>query len=326
MSRAVLIPISLGVILFFLLLAPALLSRKKTDRPRAPQPVVRNAPTMGISQPENVVFTFSSAPPIPASLPVYVTQNYTRSRLEKLIQGVADDYAISSSPSSLFRSGLFTETWLSDGVEISLAEQGPTSTILFRQYRALRAPSPAVSPAETARSFVSQLFSFPSPIRLTETGSTKNVPEGLLILDSSLPSYIETVLFSYVIDTYPIISPPHAEAPVSVIVDSYGIVRASTVLPPPLTIARAGSVSLLSSEGILTNLSLQKGSIINAGKATENDVSGLVSFSSFIIDKTSVVYAYSGDTLTPAFLLHGFGSNNQGGHQEATFFLWAAAW
>jgi len=324
MNRNIKITVGLGLFLLLLSVFFFFFSRRAKQEPLPPRFVVRTAPLMGIDQPEGVVFSYSAPPSLPRSLPRYAIQEHSRGALESKIQENLRLYNIPSSPSSLLREGVFTKTWLGEGATLALNQERGVSVVSFHQFKAISPPGSPVEAVEAAQAFILGLISFPGPIRLTRSTTTQEAPDGLLILDSFIPSSIDAVSFTYDINGYPVVFPPHKTDATTVLVDNYGLIRAATVLVPPRSLTQKENVQILTSEEVLANLSEQKGSILFAGGAFENDTSGKISFSSFLIDKTTLVYARHENALAPAFILHGVGTNNQGTSQEATFFLWAS--
>ncbi len=316
--------IGLGVIFVTMTMVAMFLFRRPDPRPPTPQVLVPPAPTLGIPQPANVRFTFLAPPSIPEVLPTYTYTDYSLAQLESAIQKNLNLYRITSPPSSITRSGVFKESWLGEGAEFVLSWDEKASVISFRQFKANSPLPAAMAPVDAATLFITSLITLPAGATLAQAATINDVSEGLLILDSFIPSFVRGTTFSYLVDGYPIVSPPHASDATVVAIDNYGIIRSATIVPPPQSLILVGEERLLAADGIMANLSQQKGVIISAG-TTGYDLTGLVDFRFFSIDKTSVVYTGDNGFLYPAFLLHGFGANSAGTRQEATFFLWATA-
>lgn len=305
-----------GLVFIVIVITATLLFGKPGSQPPAPQIIVPPAPTLGIAQPTGVVFTFSSPPSIPDSLPTYEYTDYTTAQLAASIQNNLDTYHIPDSPSSLTRSGVFSQSWLGDGAEFVLSDENGSPTISFQQFKAEPPPSPVVLPAAAGTNFITKLLNLPQGVTLTQTQTINDVSEGLLILDSFIPSSIRGMAFSYLINNYPIVYQPHAPSPAVVAIDNYGIIRAASVIPPPQTITPSSWAQLLNASGITANLNQGRGQIISSGR---------VDFKSFTINSVEIVYSKSGGLLYPAFILRGEGINSSGSKQEVEFFLWATS-
>jgi|GEM_PF-4946991 len=296
--------------------------------PGIPQPgkpllVVPPAPTMGITQPVGVTFSFTKEPSIPSVLPEYSYIDFTRGELEAKISSLAPEYGIPSTSSSLFRAGTFTREWSRDGATFKLHES-ETTAITFQQSSAPSAPSAPKNNPEAARNFLTKLLPVTAPLALTPAGITTDIPEGILITDSLGVRSLEGHSYSYTLDALPVVTYPYTSATSFVILDNFGIVRSATLHPAPKTVAVTGQVPILPPNDILTNLSAGRGALLSATTQESPSTAGTIAFKTFRIDTVTLVYARKDGFLLPAFILRGNGLAGGGTNQEATYFLWAS--
>lgn len=166
-------------------------------------------------------------------------------------------------------------------------------------------------------------FLFPAGVSLSQTQVIDGPFDGLLVFDSFGASKFQAINFSYTINGVPVTTPRGGLISASVVIDNLGIIRSATLSPPPATITPADNVHLISKTDILANLSQKRASIVSGYNSKTAGQSDALTFRSFAIDKTTVVYGQQDKKLLPAFLLHGTGTDLSGTTQEATYFLWA---
>ena len=300
--------------------------KKNPVRFVSPPVVVRPAPTFSVPPPSNVSFTFSAQPAIPSSLPIYSVTPASREQLLDSVSRFLSVYDIpSTSASTLVRSETFTRSWSRNGADVSLTiPSSCRASLVFHQQSALYKPDVKQSTENFARQFVNKLFSVPSPIVLTLESLSDGPFDGLLVFDTlgSLP--YQGANFSYSVNGVRIVSFDTGTETSSVVVDSSGIVRSATIIPPPLSISLVGASPLISKDQILLNLSQGRGSILSSTNPETAGLGDALTFQSFSIDETTIVYADSDGSLLPAFLLKGHGKSSKGATEDATYFLWAS--
>jgi len=318
-----------GVVFIAILLGLLLLLLFRTSgsspSPARKTTVVRPAPSGNIQPPDVVTFSFAKPPSLPDSLPVYGIEEYTTAQLEQAIRDNLSGFTIPNPPATLYRNDIRTTTWSRNGAEITLTTApGKPPTVVFRQSLATTRPESAQSSTATASRIVLGFFPPPSGVSLHHLTDSDGPFDGLLITDSLGVTSVKGVTFAYTIGDIPILSAAENITSSSVVVDNLGVVRFATLYPPPRSVTPGTSVSLISKEDILDNLKEGRASVLSGYNAQTIGKGGALTFSSFIIDATSVVYARDNGVLFPALLIHGKGVTASGGDQEATYFLWAS--
>jgi len=313
---------------FFLIIVVVMavaLTKKATVAPEPKnEPIlVLPAPTIHFQSPKNVTFVFDREPVIPSQLPSYLHEDRSSAEIESVIKNTLPLYGIPASSSSLLRSNVSTKTWSRYGAEFTLTSTTNTTSVLFRQQQALTLPETTSPSVAVARQFFFQLFPLPSGVSLTNIGAQTDDFDGLFIVDTFPRTEFVAELFSYTLDGRPIVSLSQTGAAATIVVDGNSIIRAATIFPPPKSVVAATTVQLIPKDDILINLSLGNGSVVAAFNEATAGLGEQLTYTSFRIRETSVVYAKQGSLLLPAYLLSGVGTDNTGLSQEATYFLWA---
>ncbi len=299
--------------------------RVRPAAPTQPPVVVRPAPVIEIQQPDNVVFSFASQPALPTSLPVYSATDYTPAQLDRAVLNNLSVFSIPASPSSLIRSGTETTTWAREGADFSTTvSQGGAKTIVFHQSQARSKPSSTSSVTEAASQFITGLFALPPGVTLSQIEIFDGPFDGLSIQDSLGASVFQGVSFSYTLGGIPIVTSGGGPSSNSVVVDNLGIIRSATLNPPPQSLTPAGSLPIITKGDVIANLSQKRAAVVSGNNPQTVGLGGALTFRSFAIDKTLLVYAEEEGRLMPALLLHGTGADTSGVSQEATYFLWAS--
>lgn len=290
-----------------------------------PQPpaVVRLAPTVSLQQPKNVVFSFVTQPALPASLPTYTTVSYKSTQIIDAVLKNLSLYDIPASPSSLIRAGTKTTTWSRHGADFSTSISKEHMTVVFHQSKALIRPESIDENTTAAGQFITRLFSLPAGVSLSQTQVIDGPFDGLLILDSFGARKVQAINFSYTLNGIPIATTRGGLVSGSVIVDNLGIIRSATISPPPYTVSQTDGARIISKTDIISNLQQGRASVVSGYNPKTAGLGDSLTFHSFAIDKTTVVYGQLDGKLLPAFLLHGTGTDSTGVTQEATYFLWA---
>lgn len=311
-----------GILLFFAAVF-YVISTNKSITTQAPPVVVREAPSVALQQPEGVTFAFATEPALPSSLPTYTFTEFTQNQLIQAVSKNLSLYAIPASPSSLLRSGTTTTRWSRDGADFSATVTKNSATVVFHQSQAFIKPFGNPDVTTTANQFIQEIYSLPAGVSLSQTKITDGPFDGMYVLDTFGASKFQAVNFSYTINGVPIATKRGDVTTGSVVVDNLGIIRSATLSPPPSTVAQQENVRLISKADILSNLKQMRASIVSGYNAKTAGLGDELTFRSFTIDKTTVVYGQQDGKLLPAFLLHGTGTDASGTPQEATYFLWA---
>ena len=299
------------------------LGARTPQKQLSPPEVVRVAPTTAITQPLNVSFSFQTAPAFPTTLPTYNASFFSPQEFLDLGKNIAASYDLSATSSTLIRNGITTRSWTRTGATLTATVAEDMFSYVFHQSVAHVKPQKPLTPTETAITFVSSLFTVPSPIVVSQKQLIDGPFDGLLYSDQFAAGSATGVFLSYSILGIPIASTISQDVTGSVIVDNLGIVRSATLFSPPKTITENGSVPILSKEDVLKNLEAGRGSVVSVGQSDAAHLEEQLSFSSFTITDTHIVYTASGSSYMPAFLLSGSGMGTNGSLQKATFFLWA---
>lgn len=319
MKRIIGVVIALGVIGSITLL----LFRTATKQ-TAPLPaIVRVAPTTAIAQPSKVSFSFQTAPALPTKLPVYEFSFFSPQEFLDFGKNLVAAYDLSATTSTLIRNGITTKSWTRTGAALTATVADDMFSYVFHQTAAHSKPQNPAAPTETAIAFVSSLFTVPSPIVVAQKQLLDGPFDGLVYSDQFAAGSVTGVVLSYSLSGIPLATLTAGDVSGSVIVDNLGIIRSATLFPPPKAVVEKGSVPILSKEDIIHNLEAGRGSVISAGQSDAANVEEQLSFTSFTITGSHIVYAASDSAYMPAILLSGSGVGSRGSPQEATFFLWA---
>lgn len=291
---------------------------KQQVRPE-PSLFVYDAPETNIKTPDGVSYSFSIQPSYAESLPVYSISSLSIETIESATLNAFPSFK-TATLSSLFRDGVLTKTRTTPTSDLTLTAEKQTIIINTKEQGV--STKTTTPPGIILTSLFSSMNLSPL-ISVVQDAEVLADIEGFLILDPKSIS-VTGHTFSYKINGYPLYNPINPGPPASSIIDNLSILRSLSVIIPPQITRIEKNTSLVSSEEILKNLRSGKGSIVNANDSNSEGFGGEVGFSSFTIDNLSVVYAETTTgTLSPAFLLHGYGSSNTPSAIEVTFFLWA---
>lgn len=315
--KRLLVFIFIVLIIFFVI--GAIYTRVGRKSTISPKPLVFLPPKTNIVSPDSVTYSFSKNPSYVSSLPVY---SATVAQLPEIETAIFSIFPIfkTATPSSLFRDNVLTKTWAlptrdliitreNQEIIMSTREQGGSSSVL-------------IPPTTAIKNFFSSL-GVSQIISIEQELQDASPIEGLLILDPQSTN-VTAFSYSYKINGFSLFMPNNPGSPASTVVDNLGVLRVLSVVIPPKEIIIEKNEPLVSVEDILQNLHSGRGVITNGDNPETAGSDGKLTFSSFVIDGLEIVYSKIGlGTYAPAFLLHGYGSLNNGKTQEATFFLWA---
>lgn len=304
---------------FFLIIILIVSAFSKQRVGIAPSLFVYDAPETSIKTPDSVSYSFSAPPSYVESLPTYSISHLTVETVESTAINAFPLFK-TATPSSLFRDDILTKTRASSTGDLTLTAEKQTVVVSVKEQGA--ATKTVAPPAIILTSLFSSMGLSPL-IGVVQNAEVFDGIEGFLILDPKSTSTTGHT-FSYKINGLPFYNPVNPGPPASSIIDNLGVLRSLHATIPPQIEHIEKSVPLVSPEAILENLRSGKGSIVSANNPDSDNFGGGVTFSSFVIEDLSIVYAETDTkTLSPAFLLHGYGSSNNSSSQEATFFLWA---
>lgn len=318
-----------GIIVFVLIVVGVLVGKNSsglTQITPTPFPTLAPpAPTGVFPQPTGAVFSFATAPSLPASLPAYSYQPMTLSAIESLSAKTAVSLDLSATPSALTRGGSYTKTWSrGNDANLIVTQTNDLITITYHQIKSTTSPG-TFTPDVAVQQFILSLVPAAQGINVRPAGTSSGPFDGLLVLDTPLPKSYMNYFYSYVTSGAPILTTGLSLAPISVIADSGGIVRSASIIPPPTLTTQGGAVNIISNEQILASLSGGRGLLldVHAPQAPEQGV--IPTFTKFIITDVKLVYAPKDSQLLPALYLTGSGTTASGQKQDATIFLWAYA-
>lgn len=307
------------VVLMAFFVAGAIYTRVGKQVPPSPKPLVFSPPKTNIVSPDGVTYSFFKTPSYANNLPVYSSTAALLPEIETAIFSVFPIFKTATS-SSLFRENVLTKTWAlpardltityeNQDVVVSAREQGGSSSVLI--------------PPTTAIKNIFSSLGISRMITITQEPQDASPIEGLLILDPQSTS-VTAFSFSYKIGEFSLFVPNNPGSPASAVVDNLGVLRVLSVIVPPKDMVIEKNELLIAPEDILQNLRAGRGVIITGNNPETTGSDGGLTFSSFVIDGFEIVYSkIMVGVYAPAFLLHGYGSLNNGRAQEATFFVWA---
>ena len=315
----------MGAIFIVVVVVAVALTVRQPPSPAGPSPsptLAAPGPTGIFPQPPKVAFTFATPPAIPASLPMYTFQPAALSSVEQTEGKAAPGLNLGATPSTLIRGDSYTKTWSRPNeAALTVTQTNGALSITFRQVKSTKPPNP-ITPEVAVQQFLAAVVPPTQNLTIKAAGTTSGPFDGLLVLDTPPPASFKNYFYSYIVESYPLLTADLSITPVSVIADGGGIIRSANVVPPPASFQAGTATPLLTLDEILASLTAGRGTLLDTHNPQTPDQGAVPDFSSFVIDRATVVYAPQNNLLLPALYMTGTGKTAGGAVQNATLFLW----
>lgn len=273
----------------------------------APPPPVEVIP----SAPKNVSFTYAGSTNIPTTLPGYHF-SWKRRNLNEILS-IANLLGFADPPVRKRDKKNTIYSWFSPSANLYLFDNGMTQIWKYALVLSKGTSLGNAQSEETGKNFLASVFALPKNVSFLLKNSSSGPFDGLVIRDSPIPT-LHGYSFSYMVDDIPVVTTEFNMSPISIIIDSNGIVRTFSFSHPPI-VESSNAYRLISPSDAVTSLKKGLGILIFVGM--DNSYAFFDSppfFTSVSLSSFSLVY-YPDNTTTsllPFYIFEGEATNSDG--------------